>query len=413
MAHIVFREPISTPDQLRLMQEDARFDVSDQQDVEHTCIPDLTAIAGDIRAKPGPPKVPKLMVSNDCRFNCAYCGCRCGNEQRQRYTNEPKEIARLACQEAVKNGHGVFLTSSICRDADYTEELIVAALKCMREELHYPGYIHAKIMPGADPLLIEQAGRYANRLSVNIEVANSAGYARIARQKTRENILAPMGQISRLIRQHKAETGRTGRRFATSQTTQLMAGSTGETDRTILTLSKALYRKYGLKRVYYTAFHYRHPAAGYDLPYVDTPSWRMARLYQADRLMELYGFTPEEIAPEQAPDLEESIDPKLSWALRHLDRFPVEVGRADYETLLRVPGIGVVYAQRILEARRFGPVSFETLQKLGVSMQRSRYFLQCGGRYGGGDLLEHPERLRRLLGSDPEQLLLSPSGCLQ
>lgn len=278
MAHIVFREPISTPDQLRLMQEDAQFDVSDQREAEHTCIPDLSAVVGDIRAKPAPPKVPKLMVSNELPVQLRLLRLPVHQRAAPAVYKRPKEIARLACQEAIKNGHGVFLTSSICRSADYTEELIVETLKCMRRDYQYKGYIHAKIMPGADPQLIEQAGLYADRLSVNIEVAQSDGYERIAKQKNKGNILTPMGQISGLIQAAKWDK----RRFATSQTTQLMAGSTGETDRTILNLSKALYQKYRLKRVYYTAFQYRHPAKGYDLPLVSTPKWRARRLYQAD-----------------------------------------------------------------------------------------------------------------------------------
>lgn len=177
-------------------------------------------------------------------------------------------------------------------------------------------------MPGTDPLLIEKAGRYADRLSVNIEVAKSEGYARIAKQKNKDNILSPMETISRLIRAAKEEKSRIKPAFATSQTTQLMAGSTGEDDRTILTLSSALYRKYRLGRVYYTAFQYRHPAAGYELPLVSTPLWRVGRLYQADRLLQLYGFTPDEIAPGGHPNLALDLDPKTDWALRNPQLFP-------------------------------------------------------------------------------------------
>ena len=240
-------------EQLHLMQEDARYDVADDGDKDHTCIPDPSVFT-DIASRPAPPKIPKVFVSNDCTFNCAYCGCRCSNERRHRYSHEPREMAEMAVSEAVKNGHGIFVTSAICRNADYTEERIVATLQYMREELHYPGFIHAKVMPGTDPALIEQAGRYANRLSVNIEVARASGYERIAKQKNRDNIITPMRQISALIRRKKAEAGRSRSPFATSQTTQLMPGSTQEDDRTILTLSEALYRTYRLSRVYYSPF---------------------------------------------------------------------------------------------------------------------------------------------------------------
>lgn len=383
-------------EQLHLMQEDARYDVADDGDKDHTCIPDPSVFT-DIASRPAPPKIPKVFVSNDCTFNCAYCGCRCSNERRHRYSHEPREMAEMAVSEAVKNGHGIFVTSAICRNADYTEERIVATLQYMREELHYPGFIHAKVMPGTDPALIEQAGRYANRLSVNIEVARASGYERIAKQKNRDNILTPMWQISALIRRKKAEAGRSRSPFATSQTTQLMPGSTQEDDRTILTLSEALYRTYRLSRVYYSPFQYRHPAKGYDLDPVSTPSWRTRRLYQADRLLQLYGFTPEEIVPASAPLLEEELDPKLSWAMRNIHLFPVEVNSADYDTLLRIPGIGIVYAKKILRARRYCTITHDVLRKIGVSLKRSVYFITCNGKYEGGAATDRPDSLRRLL----------------
>ena len=390
----IIKEEPTMQQKLAQMREDARFDVSDDQDTDTECIPDLSSL-DVIHSQPTAPKVPKLFVSNDCRFNCAYCGCRCSHD-KTRYCHDPKELAKIAVDEAIRNRHGVFVTSAICRNADYTEELIVETIKSMRRDLHYTGYIHAKVMPGADPLLIEQAGRYANRLSVNIEVAKSEGYDRIAKQKNRENILTPMGQISRMIQAAKGER----RRFAVSQTTQLMAGSTGETDRTILTLSEALYRKYQLNRVYYTAFQYVHPAKGYDLPLVSMPKWRPRRLYQADRLLKLYGFTPEEIVPESAPDLDETIDPKVAYAIRQIDQFPVEVNTADYEQLLRVPGIGIVYAKKILEARKFMTLTHASLQKIGVPLKRCRYFILCNGRYTGGKSIDHPESLLSIFRED-------------
>ena len=400
MPQLLLKPDSPAEELLRLMEEDARYEVADTPLTDGGCLPGLHSLR-QIHGRQAPPKVPKVFLSNACTFNCAYCGCRAGNGERRRYCHQPMELARLAVEDAKRNGHGVFVTSAIYKNADYTEELIIETLRCMRQELDYQGYIHAKIMPGCEPLLIEQAGRYADRLSVNIEVAKSEGYGRIAKQKNRENILTPMRQISESI-QAARERGRAGnRRFAVSQTTQLMAGSTGEDDRTILTLSRALYKTYRLKRVYYTPFHYTHPAAGYDgLPFVSTPAWRMRRLYQADRLQELYGFSPEEIAPDDAPFLSADLDPKESWALRHLELFPVEVNTADYPLLLRVPGIGVTYAKRIMEARRLGAVSHDSLRQIGVSLKKSRYFITCSGRYVGGGLLDAPERLRLLLASE-------------
>lgn len=397
MAAVVLRESPDTDARVAMMQEDARYDVADN---DEACLPDLSFLRQSVRARPGPPTASKLFVSNNCSFNCAYCACRSGSDCRQRYTWEPRQLAGLAVRTAGDSARGVFITSSVFRSADYTQELILHTLRCMREELGYRGYIHAKVMPGADPGLIEQTGRYADRLSVNIEVASSAGYARIARDKNRENILGPMGRISALIRRAREER-RPG--FAISQTTQLMAGSTGEDDRTILILSQALYAKYRLKRVYYTAFQYRQPAAGYDdLPPVSTPRWRMRRLYQADRLLQLYGFDAGEVLPEDAPNLEEDLDPKAAWALRHPERFPVEVGRASREELLRVPGIGPVYAARIEKARKYCTVTHEVLRALGVSLRRSGPFVTCAGRYQGKGL-DSPGALRALL-ADPKEL---------
>ena len=397
MANLVIKEELDRQQKFVRMQADAQYDVADDAGTDHLCLPDLT-IFNSISSRKAPPKVPKVFLSNHCGFNCAYCGCRASRDQ-ERYCMQPKELARIAVEEAHKNGHGIFVTSAIFRNADYTEELIVETLKHIRGEFGWQGYVHAKIMPGADEGLIEQAGRLANRLSVNIEVAQSSGYDRIAKQKNRDNILTPMYQISRLIRQARAE----GRHFATSQTTQLMAGSTGENDKTILTLSDALYRKYGLKRVYYSPFHYQHQAKGYDLDFVTTPAWRTRRLYQADRLMQLYGYKPEEIAPESAPNLAGDMDPKVAFALRNMGQFPLEVNTASYEELLRVPGIGIVYAKRIIRARREMAITHDILKQIGVPMKKSNYFVKCCGKYLGGRAPDRPELLYPLFRENLEE----------
>jgi predicted DNA-binding helix-hairpin-helix protein len=251
-------------------------------------------------------------------------------------------------------------------------------------------------MPGTDPLLIEKAGRYANRLSVNIEVAQNAGYERVAKQKNKENILVPMQQISNLVRNARQYKNNGNPILAKSQTTQLMAGSTEETDRTIMNLSKALYKKYNLSRVYYTAFQYAQEAKGYDLPFTSTPKWRTKRLYQADRLLQLYGYTPEEITPEEAPNLTEEMDPKMSWAIRNIHLFPIEVNTADYEQLLRIPGIGLTYAQKIIRARRYGTVTHQTLRRIGVALKKSSCFITCNGKYEGGNVLSNPALLTQM-----------------
>jgi len=330
-------------------------------------------------------------MSNDCVFNCSYCGCRRCRDGRTRYTNTPREFAQMAQDAAFANGGRVFITSAIYKNPDYTEELIIETMRILRQEMGYMGYLHAKVMPGCDRELIRRAGFFADRLSVNIEVARSEGYKSIAHDKNKTNILGPMGDISGLINEAKGEKGRFRPRFASSQTTQLMAGSTGEDDFTILNLSKALYNKYRLSRVYYTPYHPLKHAEGYgDRPQEPTPVWRPTRLYQADRLMQLYGFTPEDIAPAEAPNLAYDFDPKAAWALRNLHLFPIEVNSADYEMLLRIPGIGVTYAKRILEARGQCRLTHDILARLGVSLKRSKHFLTADGKFAGtkGDSYE-------------------------
>ena len=400
MLQILSHPMVDAEEKLSLMQSDARFDVADD---DQALLPDLSQVWQEKRTGQAFAKVPKVFLSNDCAFNCSYCGCRSGNPCKKRYVNTPKELAELAVKQAERNGHGIFLTSAIFKTPDYTQELIVETLRIIRGKLGYRGYVHAKIMPGADPGLIALSGRFANRLSVNIEVARSDGYAKIAKNKSRKTILTPMGQISNLIQisQEEAKRSRYAPAFASSQTTQLMAGSTQETDRTILILSQALYNKYRLRRVYYTSFQYREPAEGYnDLETVSTPFWRMRRLYQADRLMQLYGFTPEEILPEEMPNLQQNLDPKAAWVLRNLHLYPIEVNTADLEQLLRVPGIGITHAQRIVQARKYGSITHDVLRSLGVPLKRSGPFLTCKGRLQGVSP-DNPEMLWQLL-ADPK-----------
>ena len=364
------------------MQQDAHFDVAGD---DTACIPDLSFIKDEIKGKPAPPKVPKIFLSNDCIFNCAYCGCRASLDI-PRYTNDPRELAKLSLDAAKAGGHGVFISSGIHKTPDYTEELIIATIKSIRVDFGYKGYVHAKIMPGTSPELIWQAGLYADRIDVNIEVAKSEGYRQIAKNKSKKNILAPMGLITRYIRAASEERKRYRHapRFATSQTTQLMPGSTNETDFEILRLAKAMYQKYDLARVYYSPFHYMHQAKGYpDLPQVETPGWRMKRLYQADRLMQIYGFTPDELAPAAESFLSAELDPKAAWALRHMHLYPIEVNTAGYEMLLRIPGIGVTYAARIMKARKYCKITHDVLRSLGVSLKRSIHFMTCDGKFKG------------------------------
>ena len=399
MAQVLIPRKPDTQTLLETMAEDMRYEIGCSAETLRN--PGVES-AMEIRARQTPCTPTKLGLCGHCAFNCAYCACRNGND-RPEYVLEPAELARIAVEVNNRTGCGVFITSAIYKTPDVTQERIAETVRILREDLGYTGFCHAKVMPGADPALIAATGRHADRLSVNIEVAKSDTYARIAKQKSKAAILAPMGEISRQIREASYRSmGKQKPAFAVSQTTQLMAGAAGEDDRTILHLSDALYRKYRLKRVYYTPYTYRYPSKGYEeLPLTQTPYWRVARLYQADRLTQLYRFAPEELTPAEAPFLESDVDPKTAWALRHMDLFPVELNTADYDTLLRIPGIGTTYAARIMTARWYAPLSFDTLRQMKVSLKRARYFVTCGGKFLGGEM--DPIGLRMLF-SAPVQM---------
>ncbi len=395
MSNLLLPREITVQQKLNAMSEDAKYEMGCDMDAESAAV----TSAMQIHAKPAPPKIPKFYLCGRCAFNCAYCSCRATRERDCDYLTTPRELAGMAYNEALRSGHGVFLSSAIYQCADTTQEMLAEATRILRTEFHYNGFIHTKVMPGADPRLIAQTGRYASRMSVNIEVAKSETYQTIAKQKNKTNIVGPMREVSEQI----AEAKHFRSRFAVSQTTQLMAGAAQEDDRTILTLTSALYRKFHLKRVYYTGFTYKYPAKGYDFAPQITPGWRVVRLYEADRLMQLYGFSPDEITPENAPFLDEQLDPKTSYALRNMDLFPVEINTADYDTLLRVPGFGTTYARRIIEARKYCNLSFDTLKQMKVSLKRAKYFITCGGHFLGNGIND-PFILRELLGSFHGQL---------
>lgn len=408
MSNIIIEKTPTLQEKIALMQESAVYDIADgdraaQGDYSDVRIHDNDLVAigksiSNIKSKPSPPTVPKVFVSNDCSFNCAYCGCRCSKDKR-RYTHNTEEIADIALATANQCGHGVFITSAICKNADYTEELIIDTLKVLRHKRGYDGYIHAKIMPGADPLLIRQLGFLADRVSVNIELPHSDGYKILAKQKTKNNILFPMKAVCDFYNELNPHRGikarsETGRSFAPAgQTTQMMVGAMGETDRTITVLANSLYKKFDLRRVYYSPFDAAN-IGGYK-----TPKWRGRRLYQADRLIKLYGMNPDEILPENSPNLDFDIDPKAGYALRNIDMFPVEINKADYETLLRIPGIGIISAKKIIAARKTARLNYDSLKYMGVSLSKSKYFITCGGKYCGGSVLESPH-LRTKLWSD-------------
>lgn len=325
----------------------------------------------------------KVLLSNDCCYNCKYCVNRCTNDT-PRASFTPEELADLTIGFFRRNYiEGLFLSSAVLRSPDYTTELMIRALSILRNGYRFNGYIHAKAIPGTSPELIEQLGLLADRLSVNIELPSEAGLKALAPNKTKQGILRPMTQIRDRNIENRRELVqyRHAPKFAPAgQSTQLIIGATPDNDLHILNLTQSLYDRYRLKRVFYSA--YVPVVENTLLPSLDTkpPLLREHRLYQADWLLRFYGFRAHELLDESAPDFDPLLDPKCCWAMRHPEYFPVEVNRADYEALLRVPGIGVVSARRILVARRAGLLRTEDLKKLGVVMKRAQYFLTCSGR---------------------------------
>ena len=342
----------------------------------------------------------KVLQSNACSYDCTYCVNRRTNET-PRATFTPRELADLTIQFYRRNYiEGLFLSSAVVNNPDYTCELMLETLRILRKEYHFYGYIHAKAIPGASSDLLAQLGLLADRMSVNIELPSESSLQLLAPDKKRTDILAPMGFLRDGIAQGKQEVVkyRHAPRFAPAgQSTQLIVGATPETDLQILTLSSALYAKYALKRVFFSA--YLPVVAHRNLPALTTkpPLLREHRLYQADWLMRFYHFQASELLDEQNPNFNPYVDPKCSWALRHLEQFPVEVNKADYETLLRVPGIGVKSARRIVTARRTGSLDFDGLKKLGVVLKRAKYFILCRGKASPGIVMTHQSILRALL----------------
>ena len=359
----------------------------------------------------------KVLLSNACVYDCKYCVNRRSNDTR-RAAFTPRELAELTIGFYRRNYiEGLFLSSGVLRSPDYTMEQMIQALRILREDYRFNGYIHAKAIPGAAPELVRQLGLLADRLSVNIELPSQRGLQTLAPDKSKEAILRPMGLIRDGAAQSKAELAKYKHApvFAPAgQSTQLIVGATPDTDRHILHLTESLYQKYRLKRVFYSAYVPVVESSLLPSPDTKPPLLREHRLYQADWLLRFYGFQAAELLDDAHPDFDPRLDPKCNWALRHLEQFPVDVMRADLETLLRVPGIGPVSARRIVSARRCGALRFDDLKKLGVVLKRAQYFITCGGklpeglRFSAATLPLQLERLERgtLPAEQAEQLSL-------
>ena len=339
----------------------------------------------------------KILMTNYCIYDCTYCVNRCSHDT-PRAIMSPEEIADLTIAFYRRNYiEGLFLSSGVYRSPDETTELLIQTAKILRNEKKFNGYIHMKGIPGTDASLIQELGRYVDRMSVNIELPSSQSLKLLAPQKTKETILVPMREIKNGIteRQENRRKSKKAPSFVPAgQTTQLIIGATPDSDRTILHLSEALYHSVKLKRVYYSA--YVPIMQGKNLPALASPPLlREHRLYQADWLLRFYQFSAGEILTDAAPDFDLQLDPKTCWALRHPEVFPIEVNRASYHMLLRVPGIGVTSAKRICAARRQAFLSYDSLRRLGIVMKRAQYFITCKGKYYGPSL--RPQELRNRL----------------
>ena len=393
----------------------------------------------------------KILFTNECIFNCKYCINRCSNDvPRTSFT--PDEICQLTMEFYRRNYiEGLFLSSGVMQSPDYTMELICETLRKLRIEYKFNGYVHCKAIPGASRGLVEMAGWYADRMSVNLELPTEAGLRELAPNKTRKNILTPMRQIQAGMAESRAVLGmkggnqssywytqkRMGRslpgsneslesaaRYTSSnitvenkdnninensitdvsiktkgnvlaqwnrndtsrgfvpagQSTQIIIGATGESDYQILSVTEALYQKFDLKRVFYSAFVNVNNDSSLVVNGGQPPLHREHRLYQADWLLRYYGFAAGEILSENRPFFNTYLDPKCDWALGHMEYFPVEINTAPYNTLLRVPGIGIKSAGRIVNARKTGRLDFNSLKKMGVVLKRAIYFITCNGR---------------------------------
>ena len=353
----------------------------------------------------------KVLLSNACAYDCSYCVNRKSNDI-SRATFEPHELAELMIQFYRRNYiEGLFLSSAVIRNPDYTCEQMIEVISLIRNEYRFRGYIHVKIIPGTDEKLLTALGLLADRMSINLELPSHDSLKLLAPDKTRESILEPMGMIKNGIQENKTDLVKyrnTPKFVPAGQSTQMIVGATPETDYQIINLSAALYKKYELKRVFYSA--YMPVLQDRNLPAVNSKPQllREHRLYQADWLLRFYKFEAAELLDEKNPNFNPLIDPKCNWALNHYDYFPVEINTASYETLLRVPGLGVIGAKKILRARRSSKLDFHDLKKMNIVLKRAQYFITCRGKTVLGIRYDPEAVLRGLLSEQSWELAGPP-----
>lgn len=414
---MILSEKISLMDKLKILSDAAKYDVActssgtdraGRRGTVGNCI--ATGICHSFSADGRCISLLKILFTNECVFDCRYCLNRSSNDvPRASFT--PDEVCTLTMEFYRRNYiEGLFLSSGILRSPDYTMELLCETVMRLRTRHRFNGYIHLKAIPGASPVLIEQAGYYADRMSINLELATAEGLRELAPHKTRRTILHPMRQIQARSAENREEIAlyRHAPRFVPAgQSTQMIVGAMGESDYQLIRTAESLYRNFSLKRVFYSAFVNVNQDTSLPMVPQGPSLLREHRLYQADWLMRFYGFQAGELLSESRPDFNLMLDPKCDWAIRHLEYFPVEVNRADYHDLLRVPGIGVRSAQKIVASRRYGSLTFDDLKKMRVVLKRAQYFITCGGRTLYPVRLEESYILRNL--TDPREALPSPS----
>lgn len=343
----------------------------------------------------------KILFTNECIYDCKYCINRRSNDVK-RTSFSPDEVCTLTMEFYRRNYiEGLFLSSGILKSPDHTMELIYATLYKLRRECNFQGYIHVKAIPGANQELIQRVGFLADRMSVNLELPTAESLKMLAPHKTRKNILTPMRLVQNRMTENKQEITlyRNAPRFVPAgQSTQMIIGATPETDYQIMQVAESLYQKFELKRVFYSAFvHVNEDAMLPAKTDEGPPLLREHRLYQADWLLRYYHFEAGELLSEENPNFNVLFDPKCNWALKHLEQFPVEINRADYKMLLRVPGIGYKSAVRIVKARRLGTIDFGDLKKMGVVLKRALYFITCSGKMMYPTKIEEDYITRNLL----------------
>lgn len=345
----------------------------------------------------------KILLTNHCIYDCLFCVSRKSNDiKRAAFTVD--EVVDLTMNFYRRNYiEGLFLSSGIFKNADFTMERLLLVVKKLRLEQNYNGYIHLKTIPGASDELIKEAGLYADRMSINLEMPTEAGLKLLAPEKSHADVIKPLGFVQQQITQFTADKKlikHVPKFVPAGQSTQMVIGATPESDKDIMYTANAFYKNFALKRVYYSGYvpisnDTRMPVLG-----TQPPLLRENRLYQTDWLMRFYGFKVQEILNDANPNLDVDIDPKLSWAIRNMQHFPVDINTADYKMILRIPGIGVMSAQKIVQARKFGKLRIDQLKKIGVAYNRAKHFITC---------LDTPYQLKDYQGTQIKAFILAES----